>query len=157
MIAQGKCLDEAAEAARLDPVEARRSWRVVREAYVAEDRNTAMEQIRKGVDGSYDYLVELGLGALMRLDQDMPGADLAFEWMVDNIPWISGTPEQCTKQIQDLCEEDGGFGTFVINSRDWVTMDRHFRSWEQFARYCRSALEAGVPGGARARGASVAR
>jgi len=148
LVAQGKCLEEAAAAAGRDPVEARRSWRVVREVYIAEDRNTAMNQIRKGVKGSYDYLFALGLGALMKLDEGMPDADMTFEWMVDNIPWIIGSPEECTRQIQDLYEEVGGFGTFVINSRDWVTTDRHYRSWEQFARYCMPALEGLLPGGA---------
>lgn len=147
LVAQGKCLDESAAAAGLDPIEARRNWRVVREVYIAKDKNTALEEIRKGVKGSYDYLFELGLGALMKLDQEMPDADVTFEWMVDNIPWIIGTPEECSQQIKDLYEEVGGFGSFVINSRDWVPTDLHYRSWEQFARYCMPAVEGLYPGG----------
>ena len=35
----------------------------------------------------------------------------------------------------------GGFGTLIVNSRDWVTTDLTTRSWEMFARYCIPALE----------------
>lgn len=149
LIAQGKAIDEAASAAGLDPLEARRRWRVVREVYVSDDRNTAMNEIRRGVKQSYDYLFEVGLGPLMKLDETMPDADVTFEWMVENIPWIVGSPDDCTRQIQELYEEVGGFGTFVLNSRDWVTMDRFFRSLELFARNCMPALEGlDVGGGA---------
>lgn len=103
--------------------------------YVADDRDQALNDIRAGVQRSYEYLLGLGLGALMKKDSDMPDADLTFEWMVEEIPWIIGSPEDCVRQIHELAEGVGGFGTLLINSRDWVTTDRWNRSLELFARY----------------------
>ncbi|MFC7658736.1 hypothetical protein ACFQV8_23475 [Pseudonocardia benzenivorans] len=71
----------------------------------------------------------------MKIGDGMEDAELTFEWMVDNIPWIVGSPEECTRQLKELEEEVGGFGTLLINVRDWVTTDKWNRSNEMFARY----------------------
>lgn len=125
----------AAEKAGRDPDEARALWRISREVYVSDDRNTALAEIREGVRRSYEYLLGLGLGALMKRDSSMPDADLTFEWMVENVPWIIGSPEDCTRQLHDLHDDVGGFGVLLLNGRDWVTSDRYYRSLELFARY----------------------
>ena len=77
----------------------------------------------------------LGLGALMKKGEGMEDPDLTFEWMVDNIPWIIGSPDDCIRQVKELEEATGGFGTLLINCRDWVTTDKWNRSLELFARY----------------------
>lgn len=125
----------AAEKAGRSVEEARDNWAVVREVYVSDSREQAMAEIRKGVKTSYDYLLGLGLGALMKKDPAMADADLTFEWLVDQIPWIIGSPEDCIRQLHELNEETGGFGCLLINSRDWTTTDRFNRSLELFARY----------------------
>jgi len=125
----------AGAAAGIDPAVTRDNWRIVREVYVTDDKNQAMRDIREGVKRSYDYLFGLGLGALMKKDEAMADADLTFEWMVENIPWIVGSPEDCIRQVRELEEAVGGFGTLLINCRDWVTTDRWNRSLELFARY----------------------
>jgi limonene 1,2-monooxygenase len=71
----------------------------------------------------------------MKKGHGMDDADLTFEWMVEEIPWIVGSPEDCIRSIRELEEQTGGFGTFLINTRDWVTTDRWNRSLELFARY----------------------
>ncbi|NYG57182.1 limonene 1,2-monooxygenase [Nocardioides daedukensis] len=121
--------------ASLDADQAMANWRISREVYVASDKNTAMNEIRAGVKMSYDYLLGLGLGALMKLDAEMADPELTFEWMVENVPWIIGSPEDCVEQIHHIREDVGDFGTFLINGRDWVTTDRWNRSLELFARY----------------------
>ncbi len=141
LLTQAGGIDAGAAAAGLDPIEARRRWRLVREVYIAEDRETALSEIRAGVKRSYDYLIALGLGPLMKLEESMDDADLTLEWMVENCRWILGSPDECTAQVKALYEEVGGFGTLVLNSRDWVTTDLANRSWELFARYCMPALE----------------
>ena len=67
--------------------------------------------------------------------EGMVDADLTFEWMVEEIPWVIGSPEDCIRQIHELNEGTGGFGTLLINCRDWVTTDKWNRSLELFARY----------------------
>jgi limonene 1,2-monooxygenase len=113
----------------------RDNWRIVREVYVTDNKDQALRDIREGVKLSYDYLLGLGLGALMKIGDGMTDADLTLDWMVDNIPWIIGSPEECTRKIKELEEEVGGFGTLLINCRDWVTTDKWNRSLEMFARY----------------------
>ena len=134
LVAHGDALVEGAQASGLDPADARAQWRISREVYVANSREEALDDIRTGVEASYDYLRRLGLGALMKRDADTPDADLTFEWMVENIPWIIGSPEQCIDQIGQLHDAVGGFGTLLINCRDWVDDARYQRSLELFAR-----------------------
>ena len=130
-----KAMTEAASKAGLDPVQARANWRVSREVYVSDNKNQAMNEIREGVKMSYEYLLGLGLGALMKPTPEINDSDLTFEWMVENLPWVIGSPDDCIRQINEIHEQTGGFGTLLINGRDWVTTDKWNRSLEMFARY----------------------
>jgi len=94
-----------------------------------------MNEIRESLRQSYDYLFKIGLAPLMKRDASMPDAEVTFDWMVENIPWIIGSPGECTAQIRELVEQVGGFGTLLFNSREWVTTDRWNRSLELFARF----------------------
>lgn len=94
-----------------------------------------MAEIRESLRQSYDYLFKIGLASLMKQDAAMADAEVTFDWMVEHIPWIIGSPEECRAQVQALDEEVGGFGTLLINSRQWVTTDRWNRSLELCARY----------------------
>jgi limonene 1,2-monooxygenase len=141
LIDHAQTLVEQAAAAGREPAQARRQWRVVREVFVHDSREAAIAEIRAGVKNSYDYLISLGLGALMKLDETMDDADLTLEWMIDNCYWLIGSPDDVIGQVETLYERVGGFGTLVVNSRDWATTDRMNRSLELFARYCMPALE----------------
>ncbi len=134
LIDHGKALDAGARKGGQDPALARQQWRITREVYVAESKAIALEEIREGVNKSYEYLLGLGLGALMKRNTTMNDAELSFQWMVENIPWIIGSPSDCVDQVQSLHEQTGGFGTLLINCRDWVSEDRFHRSMELFAR-----------------------
>ncbi|MCU1480449.1 MAG: monooxygenase [Subtercola sp.] len=135
LLGHGKALDEGAIAAGRSAEEARKSWRVTREVYVSDNKNQAMAEIREGVKRSYDYLMNVGMGALMKKDVEMPDSDLTMEWMMEETPWIIGSPEDCIRSIHELRDQVGDFGTLLINGRDWVTTDRWNRSLELFARY----------------------
>ena len=71
----------------------------------------------------------------MKRDASMPDAEVTFDWMVENLPWIIGSPEDVIGQVRELDEAVGGFGSLLFNSREWVTIDRWNRSLELFARY----------------------
>jgi limonene 1,2-monooxygenase len=135
LIAQGAALAAAAEAKGHDPAKARSDWRICREVYVSDSKNAAMAEIRETLKQSYDYLFKLGLAPLMKTDASMADADVTFDWMVEHIPWIIGSPAECVTQLGELHEAVGGFGTLLFNSREWVTVDRWYRSLELFARY----------------------
>jgi limonene 1,2-monooxygenase len=136
-----RILEESARQAGRDPLDARRQWRVVREVFVAEDRESAVAQIRAGVKKSYDYLISLGLGPLMKLEETMDDAELTLDWMIDNCFWLVGSPDDIVARVRSLYDQVGGFGTLVVNSRDWGPTDQMARSHELFARYCMPALE----------------
>ncbi len=134
LVDHGNALDAGAIKAGRDPVLARAQWRITREDYVAESKAAAFAEIREGVEHSYKYLLGLGLGALMKRNTAMHDSALTFEWMVENIPWIVGSPGECIDQIRQLREQVGEFGTLLINCRDWVAEERFHRSMELFAR-----------------------
>jgi limonene 1,2-monooxygenase len=135
LIAQGNALAQAAEAAGRDPQRARDDWRICREVYVSDSKNAAMNEIRESLKQSYDYLFQIGLRPLMKRDASMPDAEVTFDWMVENVPWIIGSPQDVIAQLRDLEDAVGGFGSLLFNSREWVTIDRWNRSLELFARY----------------------
>ena len=135
LVAQGTALAAAAAAKGHDPQRARDDWRICREVYVSDSKNAAMAEIRESLQQSYDYLFKLGLAPLMKTDASMADADVTFDWMVEHVPWIIGSPSECVQQLHELRESVGGFGTLLFNSREWVTVDRWYRSLELFARY----------------------
>jgi len=135
LVAQGAALAAAAAAKGHDPQRARDDWRICREVYVSDSKNAAMAEIRDSLQQSYDYLFKLGLAPLMKTDASMADADVTFDWMVEHVPWIIGSPSECVQQLHELREAVGGFGTLLFNSREWVTVDRWYRSLELFARY----------------------
>jgi limonene 1,2-monooxygenase len=135
LVAQGAALARTAEQAGRDPLRARRDWRICREVYVSDSKNAAMAEIRESLRQSYDYLFKIGLAPLMKRDASMPDSAVTFYWMVENNPWIIGSPEDCFTQLHEMDEAVGGFGALLFNSREWVTIDRWSRSLELFARY----------------------
>jgi limonene 1,2-monooxygenase len=139
-------MEEASQAAGHPANAARRNWRVVREVYIADDRETAIKEMRKAFNDSYGYLLDLGMGPLMKLDEAMDDSEISLEWCIENGPWVVGSPDDAIQIIKGLYEKTGGFGTFVMNGRDWASSDRVNRSMELFARYVIPALEHLEPG-----------
>ena len=102
---------------------------------MSDSKNAAMAEIRETLKQSYDYLFKIGLAPLMKRDASMADSEVTFDWMVENVPWIIGSPEDVIGQVRELDEAVGGFGSLLFNSREWVTIDRWNRSLELFARY----------------------
>lgn len=131
-------LDRAAEEFDRDPHEVREEWTVVREVYVADSKEQAYEEIKDGAEEYYDYLFDLGDGGLISLvahEEDWAwGEEVTLEWMIENLPFIIGSPQECVAQIKQLREEIGHFGNFVINHHDWGIPEYRWRqSYERFA------------------------
>jgi limonene 1,2-monooxygenase len=121
---------------------------VLREVYVSDSREQALKELRLGHQFSYDYILALGIGDLIKDRADMAIEDMTFEWMINSFPMIIGSPEDCIRQIKELEEEIGGFGVLIINDRNWVTLDQWTRSMELFMRYVAPAF---MPGEEQAR------
>ena len=125
----------------------RADWRISREIHVAEDGKKAREEALSGPMGRFlvDYWIPLlrstptGLASL-KYDPDLPDEAIAPEYMLEHI-WIVGDPDECTRQIRDLYDEVGGFGTLLPLCNDWEG-DRHkwLRSLELLANEVLPAL-----------------
>lgn len=137
---QGEAIERGALESGRDPLEARMNWRVLREVYVSDSKESAIEELREAAKRSYDYIIGLGAGALLKADPSEPNDVLTLDYLVENLPMIIGSPEDCIRQIQELRETVGPFGTLVINDRNWVTADRWRRSNELFMRYVAPAF-----------------
>lgn len=136
---------EAAEEIGRDPDDALRDWGIGREVYVAESKEQAIDDVYRGVEEYYEYLFDLGEGDLVHLAKthaDQTEDDLTVEWMIENFPFIIGSPEDCVKQIKALQREVGPFGYLIINSHDWYLPERKWRaSLELFAEEVMPAFQ----------------
>lgn len=141
LLQHAKALDEGARNADKDPKEVRKNWRILREVYVAETREQAIADIKAAAMESYEYLISIGLGPLMRKRAGMTDKDITFDFLVEELPWVIGSPDDCIQTIKQMQEELGGFGGILIDDRNWTTDDKWRRSVELFARKVMPAFE----------------
>ena len=125
----------------------RADWRISREIYVAEDGKKAREEALMGPIGRFfvDYWIPLmrstpaGLASL-KLDPDLHDEAITPEYMLEHF-WIVGDPDECTRQIREIYDEVGGFGTLLPQCHDWEgDRDKWLRSLELLAKEVLPAL-----------------
>ncbi len=56
---------------------------------------------------------------IFKSDKSMPDSEVTIDYMIDNL-WIVGSPEDAVKQIADLYQQVGGFGTLLVMGHEWV-------------------------------------
>jgi len=139
-------LDRAAVESGRDPEVVRDQWSIAREVYVAESKKQAIEDVLEGAREYYDYLFELGDGGLVNFVSKAEGQEWGREidvpWLIENTPWIIGSPEDCVAQIKALYDEVGGFGTLLINHHDWgIPYSKWKQSYERFAEEVMPAFQ----------------
>ena len=117
----------------------RSQWRIAREIYVADTREQAVADIMSGPPartlGKYfvPLLGQRGLAAL-KASPDLPDTAITPQYMLDNF-WIVGSPDDCARQIRQLYEDAGGFGTLLMLCHDWgADRAKGLRSLELLAK-----------------------
>jgi limonene 1,2-monooxygenase len=111
----------------------RDNWRVMMPFHLAEDRQTAFEDIYNGLAHWHNGYV---VGTLGR-----PGAEHVDDpkgfahKMAERGGAIIGTPDDAVEAIARLTEISGGFGALVGFVHDWANQDAMRRSYDLFARY----------------------
>ncbi len=129
-----------AGAKRAGRTPSRADWRLGKQVYVAETTEIAREEALAGAMGRdfSEYWTRLigngprGLGTF-KLDPDTPDEDVTPKYMLDNF-WIVGDPDHCIREIRDLYQQTGGFGTLLVQTDDWGNKNRQFhRSMELLA------------------------
>ncbi len=108
-------------------------WRVMMPWHVAEDRETAVREVREGLAHWHN---EYGVGVLGRPGAERTeDADGFTRAMIARGGGLIGTPDDAVAGIRRLHELAGGFGTLVGFMHDWASYEATRRSYELFARY----------------------
>lgn len=120
-------------------------WKVSRNIYVAEsDEEARRLASQNSVGKCIEYILELtrrgpGVGMWKR-DPDMADEDCNLDYFLDEII-IAGKPETVIRQIQELRQEIGPFGTLVLVAHDWDDRDRWVHSLRLFGSEVMPALQ----------------
>lgn len=108
----------------------RSGWRVMRDVFVAETDEEAIDHAVNGGLGrlwrehNLPHFKKRGIAELM-----VPGIapeDLTVEYLARNF-WLVGSPDTVVERATRLQEETGGFGTLVSGSYDYMDNPEPFR------------------------------
>ena len=79
--------------------------------------------------------------ATFKYDPDIPDEDVTPEYMLENY-WIVGDPDHCIREIREMYDQAGGFGTLLVQTDDWGNENMQFyRSMELLATEVLPALQ----------------
>lgn len=141
----------AAGAAAADREADRRSWRVVRAIFVADDERTAVDYANKHPDSPYrahfhEFHLKFQKARLLdmfKADSSVPDEAVTLDYALDNCV-IAGTPDQVVEQILALREVTGPFGTLVYAGKNWSDPQLSRRSMELMAQAVMPAVNAAI-------------
>jgi len=115
-------------------------WAVARNVFVADSTADARRLAKRNSLGScIQYILDLTqatapTGIVMwKRDQEQADSDCTLDYFMDDVV-IAGDPEDVTRQLLDLREQIGPFGTLVLTAHDWDDRNRWAHSLELFAR-----------------------
>lgn len=115
----------------------RQKWKISRNIFVADTTKVAKDKARNTSMGKcLNYILQLSdLGpgrGLWKRDPDMPDSDLTLDYLLED-QVVAGDPDEVVKQLQQMMEETGTFGTLIMVAHDWDDKDAWVRSLELFA------------------------
>ena len=122
----------AEEAGR--PAPDRATWRVSRSIHIGETNEEAWEHVRNGTfRDSYDYMIKVLTKANMlhvpKHNPDISDEEVTPEYMMKH-EFIIGDVDECIRQLQDVWDVTGGFGTLLMITHDWDDRAKWIRSME---------------------------
>lgn len=107
----------------------RSRWRLVGPMHVAPTREQALEEVKFGLEKWIYYFREIANLPIVPEGPDPVKA------MVDTGLAVIGTPDEAAARIQQLVDESGGFGAFLLMDHNWAPWEAKKRSYELIARY----------------------
>ena len=110
----------------------REEWRVVLHVHLAESRKEAIEQARVYAGRYQREYFENTLGQTAAFDGPQ---DKIIDAMVGRGAWCVGTPDDLIAKINQIDEQSGGFGGFLIQATEWGTREQVLHSYELLARH----------------------
>ena len=119
-------------------------WRISRSIYVGESNEEARERTMKGpFADSFDYMIHVLAKAnmlhLCKDDPDRPDEEMTPEYFLKKI-CIIGDVDECIRQLEELRETTGGFGTLLMIAHDWDDEAKWRRSMDLLAKEVIPAL-----------------
>jgi limonene 1,2-monooxygenase len=114
----------------------RAKWRCVGPVHIAPTREQARAEVAYGIVPFANYFNHVAPGGIL------PG-DTVAEVLASNDERrvaIIGTPEDAIARLQELAEQSGGFGTFVLMGHEWADPEATQRSLRLFAQYVAPAF-----------------
>jgi limonene 1,2-monooxygenase len=109
----------------------RSRWRLVGQMHIAETKDKAIEQIRFGLEKWIYYFREI---ANLPMVPDNFSGDPVEAYLALGQA-VVGTPDEAIERLQQLVDESGGFGCFLLMAHNWARWEDTKRSYEMIARY----------------------
>lgn len=98
--------------------------------HVAETREAARAQVRRGLEEWFYYFREVAALPLAPTDGSDP-----VDALVDGGMAVIGTPDDAIRQIERLHQQSGGFGAYLVMDTNWAEWDNKRKSYELIARH----------------------
>ena len=123
------------------------NWCVSRNIFVADTTEEAQARARVNSMGRcIEYIIELTRRGdaldLWKRSPDQLDEELTLDYFLDEVI-IAGDPAEVTRQLRELRNEIGDFGTLVLVAHDFDDKDAWLHSLDLFADEVLPALEAG--------------
>ncbi|MBP6877549.1 MAG: LLM class flavin-dependent oxidoreductase [Phenylobacterium sp.] len=109
----------------------RNAWRLVGQMHIAETKDKAIEQVRFGLEKWIYYFKEIA--NLPMVPDDFKGDPVEAYLALGQA--VVGTPDDAIERLQQLVDESGGFGCFLLMAHNWARWEDTKRSYELIARY----------------------
>jgi limonene 1,2-monooxygenase len=107
----------------------RAQWRLVGPMHIAPTREQAFEEAKFGLEKWIYYFREIANLPIVPEGPDPVKA------IVETGLAVIGTPDDAAARIQQLVDESGGFGAFLLMDHNWAPWEAKKRSYELIARY----------------------
>ena len=107
----------------------RSAWRLVGPMHIAETREQAMADARFGLEKWIYYFKEIANLPIV------PEGPDPVQALIDSGTAVIGTPDDAAARIQQLVDQSGGFGCFLLMDHNWAPWEAKKRSYELIARY----------------------
>ncbi len=103
--------------------------RCATDMHIAETRDQAMDQVRKGYEITRRYFLnQTGHVA-------STGMEVSLEELIDRGEVVVGTPDDAVAQIRRLEQKVPDFGTLLLFDKNWADTEHKQRSLEMMMRY----------------------
>jgi limonene 1,2-monooxygenase len=109
----------------------RAKWRLVGPMHLAETKEQARKDVEYGIVPFSHYFTHVLPAGPVRGD--------TAEEIIANVDEdgfaVIGTPDDAIRKIQELVDQSGGFGTFLLFGHEWASPAATKHSFELFAQY----------------------